>query len=284
MNSKDIFLILSVYVLDMRRATFVLYALTLLYCPTASAATKGSPAPTCEVLFNTLSNDLVQQISHWPDVRWPLTSEKIKQIQAFAHLALDLPPERKMQQNAWSPENFSDPRAHDSSNFQYLVHGVRDEYLDGRTRERDLLKSAQIVAAPESTIFKNISLSIISNSNHGTVYPSGFILQVPKENMIAAREGLIGVQNVWAITSKEKFKDYQDYINRIINAVPLEAPAEVLNKSRGANEVIAVRTGIKITGIFVREPEFKEDFVRLEIAQRAATELGLPLIILPNRN
>jgi hypothetical protein len=101
------------------------------------------------------------------------------------------------QEGNWSPEIYSDPNQHDSSNFRYLVHTIPAEYFMRPARIKDwphkpLTKDVRPIL---NEIFRNpkaianipaLSASLISPNRRGTAGGFGFILKAPQSTVVSA--------------------------------------------------------------------------------------------------
>jgi hypothetical protein len=93
------------------------------------------------------------------------------------------------ERDAWDPSHFSDPTKHDPQDFTYIINAVA-EYPTG---DPDYI--TKTLADPSRISQALLSTSIITQDVQGFFSPSGFILKVPKGNVVSAKAGDAGVQN-----------------------------------------------------------------------------------------
>lgn len=91
-------------------------------------------------------------------------------------------------QESWDPKRFTNPQAHRPDRYAYLVNAVA-EY------EQDPPYIGALLNDPGSIKYNLLSCSAVNDQRHGTWAPSGLILKVPQENVVAAHHQDLGTNN-----------------------------------------------------------------------------------------
>jgi hypothetical protein len=195
---------------------------------------------------------------------------------------------------SWSETKFSNPNSHDQGKFRYFVHMI------ARSHNRSQHSLAEIYNFISDSVGKNpcayLSTSIIDQSHRGTFGSVGFILQVPKENVLIAEAHDIG---------SGFFGDNHDplqfnyYLQRtVVKVGPLRTADEILARTPlykeytydyhpPYNEVLVegfYHQPIKIVGVVVnRDSDFRDgDNVardqKIVELKKLATKFGLPVV------
>ena len=158
------------------------------------------------------------------------------------------------EQTDWDESNFTDPAQHDKDKFKYLVNGVQEydkepEYITTMLQDPSLLKNALM------------SISFITNDKTPLWCPSGFIVKVPKENIVAARNEDAASES--AVSQYHSVEIYKEVARLFVN-VGMQAPSELIEKTKQDpiiskhNEIVALGQGAtgkttEVAGIFIVE-------------------------------
>ncbi|MFK8024307.1 MAG: hypothetical protein AB8G26_10140 [Ilumatobacter sp.] len=130
-----------------------------------------------------------------------------------------------VRQAAWDPVNFSDPTIHDETQFTYIVNGLQ-EYEDEPQYMTDLL------ADPTLLHRALISASVITQAKTPLWCPSGFVLQVPPENVMSTHHEDQASNS--SVSQLHETKMYLE-ITRLFDLFGIDTPAAVVNATQLAN-------------------------------------------------
>jgi hypothetical protein len=178
--------------------------------------------------------------------------------------------------NAWDPDQFTNPRAHQEGAFRYLVHAMRPEadvwQEGGDARQRAYLvenlagylivpegpgplklrSAALYFSDPTKIQGELLSCSVISARNPRTYrdFCFGFVLRAPRKNVAAASAGDMAVSNAVArgdMLAKEfsvaaRLVQVDSFLETLLGmyTVAIPSPGELEESSRGHNEVLVV--------------------------------------------
>jgi hypothetical protein len=147
----------------------------------------------------------------------------------------------------WLGFKTTDPNQHIKQNHRYIVHAIRmyDHKNVGESINKFMAKPA-------------ISTSLIFNGHNETFYKVGLILDVPSENIVAARPcGISGA----ILNGDSTEADFRAAVQEADNAWGVMPPQHIMAFAkivRSLNEVYAItgfrysaKSPIKIIGIFV---------------------------------
>ena len=161
---------------------------------------------------------------------------------------------------------------HLAEKFQYLVHGIRPyEHLDPQA----LITYFQNKAA--------IPMSLIFNNYRETFYNVGFILDVPPENIVAARPRSI---STGILKDEALYTEFRETVNEANNLWGVFSPEDLIKysklKKNTQNEVYAI-TGykysnlpkVKINGVFLKRDSGRKIS---QLAQTLGSNLSVPII------
>ena len=160
----------------------------------------------------------------------------------------------------WASGHFTDPALHDPSQYQYIINAVAEYNGKGQVEPTYISEALNDPTKLQNAL---LSLSVVTNLANPTWAPSGFVLNVPKQNIFAAKGSDIGTEN--RVSAQHESFIYRELV-RLFIANGLPPPEQVLKGMKRhyenqqyyeQNEITALgmdrisQKGVEVTGIFV---------------------------------
>ncbi len=206
--------------------------------------------------------DILDAITAWRSAkddadkakRWPFVNQVLQDVkQRFEAIVNE-------HRESWASGHFTNPAQHDPAQYQYIINAIV-EYNGPGEAEPNYITEA--LADPAKIQNALLSLSVITNLANPTWGPSGYIVQVPKENIYAAKGTDLGAQN--KVSAQHEAFIYRELV-RVFMANGLPMPKEVIQGMKRhyanqqyyeQNEITAMglnrinQKAVEVTGIFV---------------------------------
>jgi len=209
--------------------------------------------------------------SSWVETARKLLQQQYQQITHEDYLHKTLWRSPADGPHPWSDFRLTDPKKH-GSNFQYLIHAVRPyENIDPSVFVEHFFQKP------------TVSMSLIKDSQLDTFYNIGFILDVPCENIVAARpHDLAGA----ILNGKSTSTEYLAAIKEVNDIWGVFSPEDIfkyLPVSGGNYSEVYAKTGykystdgkIKIMGIYQNKPGL--EFMK-NLTHKWSSILSVPII------
>jgi hypothetical protein len=161
----------------------------------------------------------------------------------------------------WDPKHFTDPKAYKADKpFKFIVWGMMNTHTGRGTPYFKILENPDIA----KTFL--ISSSIIDQVHKSTYYPYGFILKVPKENIISTNSKDQAFKNYKAMTegmTAAEATDMLPEVRRVSASYEIAKPDDILKGTSGKggaygyNEIAVMGTSpegksVDVVGLFVK--------------------------------
>jgi hypothetical protein len=189
--------------------------------------------------------------------------------------------------------HFSDPLAHSTDSYTYLIHAFRPEV--------DPIEVYNRIVNPSDNEFKLISASVINEKNQKTFHDVGFIVEASADSIVAANNQDMMIRNNWnegdsvsamigRPTNSLSPLKYDQYVEELYKIWGLPSLEQITTGGNLQNEVAIQRLNsrripsLTIKAVFYRrypvyKPWFEEANVEVKTAaSHAAQKLNLPLV------
>ena len=142
---------------------------------------------------------------------------------------------------AWDPAVLSNPAHHDNAHFRYLVHMVNPINLEARG-VTDLAKVSDFLNRGTG---RNVSLSLIDQDHHATFGDVGFIVRVPRKNIVEDGPGDLMRQGRSRVESKPAKKVFLSP-DELLAQTPTNRYNEVVARPRTSGGKLEVVGLVKV--------------------------------------
>ncbi len=186
--------------------------------------------------------------------RWPFIDGVLQDVKKRFEAIVNT------QREAWATGHFSNPAMHDPSQYQYIINAIVEYNGPGEAEPNYITEALNDPAKIQNAL---LSLSVITNMANPTWGPSGFIVQVPKQNIYSSKSSDQGVANY--LSAQHESHIYRELV-RLFMANGLPMPKEVMQGMKRhyesgqfyeQNEIAAMglnrinQKAVEATGIFV---------------------------------
>lgn len=180
----------------------------------------------------------------------------------------------------WSPQRFTDPVTYKAGQeFRFIAHAVRKlallEAIFPDKGEINLLKHPNLIAN-----IPTLSASVISQNRSTTWSNSGFILEVPSENILEAKPYDVFTRN-WANDGQHRSSRPHSFSpGGLLRATSPAAYNEVVVQGTSSNG-----SKIRVNGIFIKTDRMNKPVstaARVRALKAIAKQYHLPIVYIPD--
>lgn len=206
--------------------------------------------------------NLLDAINAWrtaktsPDAakRWPFINAVLQDVKKRFEAIVN------EHRDQWASGHFTDPAQHDPAKYQYIINAIAEYDGPGEITPSYITEALNDPGKIQNAL---LSLSVITNVANPTWAASGYVLNVPKENIYSAKASDQGVQNY--VSAQHESFIYRELV-RLFMANGLPLPKEVMQGMKRhyenqqfyeQNEIAAMGLnrvtgkGVEATAIFV---------------------------------
>jgi hypothetical protein len=252
-----------------------------------------------------LSNQIINSEHSIDNVRIPFKIEPVNELpqKIIGTFEFKLPTYAEhitrpilLQRNFWKPDFMTNPTLHNPNNYKYIVHGLLEDEV--RNKHGLIHKDYINVLENPNLISKKgiISASYINNEINASYGKSGFILNVPEQNIFTSGPRDLGLPNLNSPRINSSLAEKM--LNETARSNGLYTPRELteLNKKifdlEDYNEIGIVGTTtnmskVQVSGIFIKTDSSGRPLAspqRIEELTRVANKYHLPIIKLVEKS